>query len=90
MAPPDARRPMPGARPGDHPGWRLAFEIWDSLRHDGWAPLCRLLLLIAPIIALAAAALLIEPWSLPVFLTVIGATATVVRGLSTRHHRDDR
>lgn len=76
------RRVMPGARPGDHPGWRLAFEIWDCLRHDGWAPVCRLLLLMTPTVALAAVVLIAESWSLAAFLTAGAGTLAICRGLS--------
>jgi hypothetical protein len=90
MMPIEFRPAMPGARPSDHPGWRLAFEIWDCLRHDGWAPVCRLLLLMTPAVALVAAALILQSWSLAAFLTAGAGTLAVSRRLSTRHQPDNR
>jgi hypothetical protein len=82
----EIRPPMSGARPGDHPGWRLAFQIWDCLRHDGWAPVCRLLLLMTPLVALAAVALISHSWPLAAFLAASAGTLTVHRVLPTWHH----
>lgn len=70
------------ALPGDHPGWRLVFEIWDCLRHDGWAPVCRLLLLMTPAVALVCVAVIFQSWSLTV-LTASAGTLAVCRRLST-------
>lgn len=52
---------------------------------DGWVPVCRLLLLMTPAVALAAVVLIAEPWSLAAFLTAGAGTLAICRGLSIRH-----
>jgi hypothetical protein len=71
------------------PAGALAFEIWDCLRHDGWAPVCRLLLLMTPAVALVAVALIFQSWLLTAFLTAGAGTLAVCRGLSMRYQPDN-
>jgi hypothetical protein len=74
----------PGPQPEDPPGWRLAFAVWDSIRHDGWSPFLKLTLLVVVTIAgLAALTATLGPWSLVAGLGGIGGTAAA----RVLHHR---
>jgi hypothetical protein len=58
----------------DPPGWRLTFAVWESVRRDGWTPICKLAVLAA--IALGSLVLVgtvFGGWSLLLGLAGVGA-----------------
>ena len=74
----------PGSQPGDPPGWRLAFAIWESVRTDDWTPMFKLALLIVLILAgLTRATAMLGSWSLIACLAGASGTAAI----RARHRR---
>jgi hypothetical protein len=72
-------------RPGDPPGYRLAFAVVDLVRDDRWSPVLKLAFLALVVMAgLAALAAVLGPWSLVTTgLGGVGGTA-IARTLHRR------
>ena len=72
------------SRPEDPPGWRLAHEVWDAVRHDSWHPVLKLAFLVVVVVAVITAGLVtlaafLGPWS--VAMSVGGAGGVSVARL---------
>ncbi|WP_018681289.1 hypothetical protein [Actinokineospora enzanensis] len=73
---------MPG-KATDPPGWRLAHDVWDAVRHDSWRPVLKLAFLAVVGVGLSAVVVLLMPW----LSTVALACGACVTRLLSRPRR---